>query len=257
MILFNTPLAFKKCLALALPVLALTACGGDDVEDRLDIADPVVRFVHASPMSPNLKLFRDDVARADVSDATYQSVSDYSYSDSGAATWKIQTSTASALIGTLAIDTKRGNRYTIVSFPTANGDSGLYEIRDPYNKSITSEKARVRFMNGASSTGNLDLYFAPIGGDISSSSIVPFIANTAYRMARPESGNDSLDIEYGNYELIVTRAGNKAALFKGTLSVGKDNDVLLIALPNQSQPESIKVILKLDGQGASRELPAN
>ena len=43
-----------KILLACVPVALIAACGGGDTEDRLDVADPAVRFVHASPLAPNL-----------------------------------------------------------------------------------------------------------------------------------------------------------------------------------------------------------
>ena len=37
-----------KLLFACIPLVWLSACGGDDLQDRLDVADPAVRFVNAS-----------------------------------------------------------------------------------------------------------------------------------------------------------------------------------------------------------------
>ena len=53
----------RKVLLALVPVALLAACGGgDDAQDRFDIARPVLRFVHESPLAPNVTLFRADVA---------------------------------------------------------------------------------------------------------------------------------------------------------------------------------------------------
>ena len=38
------------------------AAATTDLDDRLDLADPKVRLVHAVPLAPNVSLFRNDVA---------------------------------------------------------------------------------------------------------------------------------------------------------------------------------------------------
>ena len=47
-----------KLLLAAAPVLLVAACGGgdDSLDDRLNLADPKVRFVHAATASPALTL---------------------------------------------------------------------------------------------------------------------------------------------------------------------------------------------------------
>jgi Domain of unknown function (DUF4397) len=244
-------------LLLGASLSSLVACGGNDAEDRLNIADPVVRFVHASPVAPNLTLFRNDVARVDVTNVAYQSASNYIFTDSDAALWQAKTSQGNVLYGALPIDVKRGNRYTIVAFPSTTTDSTLYEIRDPYNKSITSDRAKLRIVNGSFNANNIDLYLNPIGTDITAAAVVPAIANTAYKTAGPASGNDSLDIDGGNYQISITTAGSKRVLFKGIISIEKNKDLLLLTLPDSILPNAIKTLVKVDGDAVTKELPAN
>jgi hypothetical protein len=40
-----------KCLLMCVPMVGLIACGCGDAEDRLDVADPTVGFVHELPSS--------------------------------------------------------------------------------------------------------------------------------------------------------------------------------------------------------------
>ena len=63
--------SLRNYLLACLPLLALAACcgSGNDLQDRLDLADPAVRFVHASPIAPDLTLYRADVAQSDATDA--------------------------------------------------------------------------------------------------------------------------------------------------------------------------------------------
>ena len=59
----------RKMLAWAvLPALFLAACGGsdDNLDDRLGVADPKLRMVHAVPGAPVVTLVRDGQAQAQV-----------------------------------------------------------------------------------------------------------------------------------------------------------------------------------------------
>jgi hypothetical protein len=247
----------KRTLIVGLPLIVLSACGGDDAADRLDIADPVVRFIHASPLAANLTLYRNDVGRADVNNVAYKTVSNYSFVDSGSAQWQVRTAVASVVIGNANFDSSRGNRYTIVAFPSTNPDTALYTIRDPYNKSVTSDKARLRIVNGAVNANSIDLYITSPGADISALGVTPSIANTSYKTAGPASGNDSLEIDGGIYQISITPTGSKTTLFKGLMSVEKNKDILLMTLPDSILPAAIKTLIKVDGDAGARELPAS
>ena len=247
----------KRTLILGLPLIALSACGGGDTEDRLGIADPVMRFVHASALTPNLTLYRNDVARADVSNVSYKSASNYLYTDSGTAQWQVKTNILSVSFGNISIDAKRGNRYTIVAFPLSVTETLLYEIRDPYNKSVSSDRAKLRIVNGSFNADNIDLYINSIGTDISLAGVVPLISNTSYKTAGPASGNNSVDIDSGNYQLSITVAGSKTILSKGLISVEKNKDILLVTLPDSLFPTAVRTLIKVDGDAGSKELPAS
>jgi hypothetical protein len=244
-------------LLLGASFLSLAACGGNDAADRLDVADPVIRFVHASPLSSNLTLFRNDVAKSNNSNIPYLNATDYSYADSGSAQWSVKTAQGNLALGSLPIDIVRGNRYTIVALPSTSTENSLYEIRDPYNKSITSDKAKLRIMNASGNASSIDLYINALGTDITATGITPAISATAYKTSGPISGSDSLDVSDGNFQVTVTRAGTKQILFKGAISVAKNKDILLLTVPDALLPNVVKTLIKIDGVAGATEVPAN
>jgi Domain of unknown function (DUF4397) len=247
-----------KCLPVCLAVVGLTACGGgDDIEDRLDVADPNVRFVHASPLAPNVTLYRGDTAQAGVINAPYKFASNYFDVSTGVADWFVKTTVGSIAIGNVSIDAKRGNKYTIVVLPSSDTVNSIYEIRDPYNKSLTSDKAKLRIMNASFNASNIDLYLNAVGTDISATGIVPVIAATAYKTSNPATGNDSLDIAGGNYQIVITAGGSKTVLFKGVLNIENNKDILLLTVPASILPGAIKTLIKIEGVAGTTELPAS
>jgi hypothetical protein len=246
----------KILLACAIP-LALAACGGGDTDDRLDIADPAVRFVHASPIAPNVTLFRAAVAQPDVTNVPYKFASDYFDTDSTAADWTVKTVQGDITVGTVTVNPSRGNKFTIVALPASNTESSVYLIEDPYNKPLNSDNARLRIMNASFNASNVDLYLTAVGADISAAGVNPVVAATAYKTAGPASKTDSINLPGGAYQATVTVAGTKTVLFKGPLTFADNKDLLLITVPDSILPGAIKLLVKTEGTAGTAEVPAS
>jgi hypothetical protein len=246
----------RRYLLACLPLLALAACGGgNDLQDRLDVADPAVRFVHASAIAPNLTLFRADVAQSDATDVPYKFASNYFDVAMGVADWSVKTATGALTLGSVSIDPVRGDKYTIVALPGSSTDSSIYLIVDPYNKPLTSESTRIRVLNASFNAADIDLYLNAPGASIGAAS--PLIAGTAYKTSGPASGNDSMDVPGGTYQLTITAAGTKTVLLSGPLAFGNNHDVLLLTVPDSVLPGGIKVLQKIEGVAGTTELPAS
>ena len=169
-----------KFLLALVPILLVAACGGsDDLEDRLDVADPKVRFVHAIPLGPDVTLFRNDVAQSDATNVGYKYASTYFDVETGIGTWRVNTSTGNVQLGALTqIDAKRGNRYTMVAVPGSPA-ADLMLIDDPYNKGLTTDDARVRAVNASFNAQNIDVYLNPPGTDLAT--VGPNFAAVGYK----------------------------------------------------------------------------
>jgi hypothetical protein len=246
----------KLLLAAAVPLLGLAACGGSDTADRLDLADPVVRFVHASPIAPNLTLYEGTTAQADATNVPYKFASDYFDVDTGAADWSVKTTaTPAATLGTVPIDPQRGTRYTIVALPSSSTASSTYLIVDPYNKPIGSSSSHLRVMNASFNAANIDVYMNTVGFDITAPTTLPKIAGTAYKTSGPASGSDSVDIPGGTYQVTITTAGTKTILFKGQVTFDSNKDVLLLTVPDTVLPGAIKTLMKIEGTAGANDVP--
>ncbi len=244
-------------LAPIVGALALSACGGNDTEDRLDVADPAVRFVHASPLAPKVTLYRDNVAVPGSIDVPYKFASNYFDVSSDNALWSVKTATGNVVVGEEAINPSRGNKYTIVALPSSSTANSIYVIRDPYNKSLTSDKAKLRVMNASFNLSNFDLYLNAPNTDISAANVTPAIGGTAYKTSGPASGSDSLNIEAGTYQLVIAESGKKQVLFKSTITIEKNKDILLLTVPDSVLPGAIKTLMKIEGSAGTTELPAS
>lgn len=226
---------FIKALALVAASALVAACGGGDTEDRLDVRDPVVRFIHAVPAAANVTFARDGVAQVDATNAAYKSVSRYYDVSNANASWSVALASAPAVpLATTTLDPEQGDRYTFVALPdTGAGAVRLSVIADPYNKGLTSDRARVRTFHAAPATAAVDVYLIQPAQNLATAT--PLFTSLGYGAARPASNEDSLEVEGGTYRLVITPAGSKTVLFNANaVSIANNADWLLLAIPGPS-----------------------
>ncbi|HPU53667.1 MAG TPA: DUF4397 domain-containing protein [Burkholderiaceae bacterium] len=247
----------NKLLLASIPFLGLAACGGSDSEDRLDVADPDARFVHAAPQAPAVTLYRGDTPQPDATNVTFPYASNYFDVSTANANWTLKTAAGGATVGSVELNPARGTKYTFVAIPgaTAAAAPSLITYADPYNKSLTSTKARVRVLNASPATPALDVYMTAPGTDFSG--FTPVISGTPYRAVGPASGNDSVELDAGTYRMTVTLAGTRTVVTSGRLELGRNEDVLLITVPNAAVPGATRTLVKVEGTAGLTDLPAS
>lgn len=233
--------AYKLLLAAA-PMLLVAACGGgdDSLDDRLDIADPKVRFVHAIPAGPNVDLYRNTAIVGGVQNVPYKYASNYFVVDTNGADYTVRTNVGNLQVGTINFNPDRGNKYTLVAVPGDATTPNLLFIDDPYDKSLTAHNARVRVVNASFNATSIDVYLTPVATDITT--VSPTFAGAGFRSAVPASGSDSIDFSAGSYTLRVTTSGTKNVIFSAPFTVAEDADLLLLTLPNGLLPNEVKVL---------------
>ena len=243
----------RQLLALAVIPAMLAACGGNDdnFDDRADIADPKVRLVHAVPGGPNISLFRDDQAQAaDVTNMPYKGASNYFDTDRGTHTWEVRTATNPAVsLGSQTFETRTGNRFTLIAVPNSGSVTEVVMISDPYNKSITSDDARVRVFNAAFNTRRTSTSTSPRPPPTSPASGRRWVAS-AYKQAVPASGADSIDIEGGNYTLRLTAPGTKTVLFTAPIARAGERRLAAGAGAGSVTPGDVRVLVVQSDMGA-------
>ena len=225
--------AYKFLLAVV-PALFIAACGGgddDDLDDRLDLADPKVRLVHAVPLGPDVSLFRNNEAQASaVTDMPYKGASNYFDVSVNEATWDVRTATTPALpIGSVTFNPSRGKKYTLIAVPNSGSATEVVLITDPYNKGLTSDKARLRVFNAAFNAANLDVYVTTPTADIATAT--PTFAAVGYKEAMPGNGEDSIEVDGGTLRLRMTAAGSKSVVFDAEVVLSENADWLLVPVP--------------------------
>lgn len=246
----------KTMLAVS-PLLLMAACGGgdDDFDDRADIADPKVRVVHAVPLGPDVSLLRNNVAVPNTN-TSYKGATPYFDVESGDATWLVRTTAApNASIGQVQFNASRGNKFTLVAVPGTGSLTDVVLISDPYNKSLTSDDARVRVLHASFNASNIDAYITR--PNVAITGVNPNFGNVAYKQANPASGNDSLEFDGDDpaYVLTLTAAGSKTPVFRAPISLGENADWLLTVLPDSVAPNDVKVLLvKSDDSAPAQEI---
>jgi hypothetical protein len=234
----------RQLLALAIVPALLAACGGGDdgFTDRVDIADPKVRLVHAIPGATNVSLFRDQAQASDVTNMAYKGASDYFDTERSTHTWDVRTVTSPAVsVGSQTFETHTGNRYTLVAVPGVGPLTEVVVIGDPYNKSIFSNDARVRVFNAASNTTGVDVYLTTPA--VSIANVVPNLAGAGYKQTVPASDADSIELEGNTYMLRLTTSGTKSVIFTAQVTIPRNADWLLVPVPASATPGDVRVLV--------------
>ncbi len=242
----------RRLLALALLPALLAACGGSDdsFDDRADIADPKVRLVHAIPGGPAVTLYRDNQTQgADVTDMGYKGASNDFDTGRGTHTGDVRTTgTPPLTVGSQTFETHQGNKYTLIAVPDAGSLTEVQLIADPYNKSLSSDDARVRVFNAAFNTPSVDVYITAPAVNIAN--VAPTLPAVGFKQAAPASGADSIDLEGGEYTLRLTAPGSKTVLFNAPVTIPEDADWLLVPVPASVAPGDMHVLVVQSDMGA-------
>lgn len=248
--------SFKNKLTLGLVVAAtalLAACGGDDgVDDRLGISKPSVRLLNTVPVGVNVDLFQNG-APTQVANAPYKFVSAYFDISKDNNLFQLRIAGTQTVIGQQTINGATGHKYSLVATPGPTS-AELVVIDDPYDKGLTSDKARVRGFNAALNAQNIDMYITTPAIDINS--VAPTLAAITYKNANPASGADSIYFDSGTYRLRITTAGTKNVIFdSGALTLQNNADWLITTIPVDGIgaviPNSIKVLVAQSSTGPS------
>lgn len=236
---------FLQLMSAAVVSVLLAACGGgdDSADDRVDLADPKLRLVHAVPLAPAVSLFRNGEAQAsEVTGVPYKSASRYFDISSGAARWDVLTATTPALpVGSVDFEPSRGTKYTLIAVPDAGSLTDVVRISDPYDKDLLSDQARLRVFHAAFTVGSVDVYLTAPGESLAGRQ--PTFAGIGYQEAQPASGSNSLDVDGGTYRLRVTTAGTQDLVFDAVVELADNADWLLVTVPAGVTGDEVRVLV--------------
>ncbi|HMN81033.1 MAG TPA: DUF4397 domain-containing protein [Burkholderiaceae bacterium] len=248
----------RMLLGIGLATALLSACGGgssDNFDDRINAAAPVARLVHAASGAPAVTLFRNGTAEPSASNVEYRSGTPYYEVPTGNAAFSLRTASGGSEVATATIDAGRGHKYTLIAMLTSSGVD-LTPIDDPYNKSLTSDNARVRVVNASVNAQNVDIYLTAPSVDLNT--VNPTVPAVGYRQVRPATGENSVELEGGTYWLRITAQGSKTTIYTRQVEVPRNADWLLVTIPDPGvsvlNPGNIRVLQV--GPDSTVELPS-
>lgn len=252
----------KIVAVLALGSLGVLAgCGGgdDDIGQIIGTSSPQYRTVHANPFIGNVDFGVNGTVK--ITNVGFKNISNYFGIDSKATTATVSNSGSTTPLASANFSPVNGHRYTGLAIVGANGSAtSLALIDDPYNKSILSDKARVRTFNASYNAPNVDVYVTAPNADLTN--VGPTMGGAAYGAASPASAQDSIYIDGGTYQVRVTTAGTKTVIFTSQpFNLANNADWLITTLPaggtGAVTPNAIRVLVA-QANGASQtaaELP--
>ncbi len=241
----------------------LGACGNgnnDDLDDRTGLAAPRARFVHAATGGPAVTLYRNGNPEKDAGNVDYKFASQYYDVSTGQNNFALRAGTNGIELGTINVNATRGHKYTVVALLTSSVVD-LITVDDPYNKSLVNDNARVRVINAAVNAQNIDIYLTPSG--VNFNAVVPTMSSVGYKGVNPPTGANSIEVEAGAYQLRVTAAGSKTAIFSSVVALAKNVDWLVVLIPDKVSsildPNNIRalVVRSDDTSDATDELTTN
>ncbi|MCG1041310.1 DUF4397 domain-containing protein [Mycetohabitans sp. B8] len=221
--------SIRTVAMLTLATLALGACGrgGKDLGTELGLTSAQARFINALPIGPNLDYYLNGQANA--TNVQYKGVTRYRDVSAGTQTATYNATGTSLAVASQAFNAAKGHHYTTIAIQGSS--SAISVIDDPYDKGLLSDKARVRGFNASFNAPNVDVYVVAPGTDISG--VAPTLSSIAYQHAVPASGQDSVYLSGGTYQVIVTRADTKTPILTSAPVKLADNaDWLILTIPS-------------------------
>jgi hypothetical protein len=237
-----------RTLWLALPVLALGACNGDDPTDTDEgngdtddtdvVADATLRVVHASPNAPAVDVFVDEVGDNLFTGLAYGDTSDYSSVPAGTYTVEVRVAGTedAAWTGELTVD--GGSQYTVVAAGLVGGDPDeafrVLPLEEGFAE-VATDDAVVRLVHASPNAPTVDLDV----GDDGSSEITGFERFS-------DSGADGVPLPSGEaLQVGVLASGTKVTAFT-TPELPASANLFVIATgvlgPDGDEPDAFNLL---------------
>lgn len=240
-----------KCLVASVAIAALAACGGggDDANDRFDLADPKLRVVNLDPLiAAPISVFDNTSAIPAGANVSRNIGTDYFTIHDDSHQYVVRDTATSAEVDRETLDPDRGSKYTLFKFGTTAADVVI--VRDPYNKGASTD-ARVRIVNAAVNTpAGIDVYLIGRTADVQTAT--PLFTDVDQREVDPATNVDSRTVAPGDYKLVFAVNGTaspKVTPYSADVTIPSNGDWLIAIVSDTiAVPQSVKAVVVRDGQ---------
>jgi hypothetical protein len=233
-------------IAAASALILAAGCNGGN--DNNSPAQAKVRVLHASPDAPAVDVVVNSTAIA--ANAPFKTATGFSTINSGRGTVKVNVAGTNTTVISASPDFNAGRSYTIIAANKVAAIEPL--IIDDDGVAPASGQVKVRVVHGAPSAPAVDVYVTAPNAALTGAT--PTLANVPFKTI-----SGVLQVAAGSYQIRVTAAGSKAAVFDaGSVALAAGADLVLVAVDQNTGASPISLIgLTTDAAAPRFELTDN
>ena len=195
-------------------------------------SDTSVRILHAVPDAPAVDVYVDNRKR--VSDLEYSEATTYRDINAGSRNLKINAAGTSTTVIDVTPRLKKHEDYTAIAIGNLATIEPLLLLDD--NSQTDEGMVRVRAVHASPSVPEVDIYVGAPGFDLSSA--MPTLSAVPFKAA-----SDYLDIPAGDYQIIITAAGEKSAVYdSGSVGLSEFLIVTLVAIETDKGSSPVTLV---------------
>lgn len=225
-------------------VLCVALAGCSDNKSSADEIAPSasVRILHASPDAPNVDVQVNGVNVA--TNAPFKAATAFARITAGKGSVRVNVAGSSTTVISAAPDFNANRAYTIIAANKVAAIEPL--VVDDDGQPPLAGQVKVRVVHGAPSAPSVDVYVTAPNAALEGTT--PTLANVPFKTI-----SGVLQIAAANYQIRVTAAGSKAAVFdSGSVALSAGASLVLVAVDQKVGASPISLIGLTNDSNASR-----
>jgi hypothetical protein len=236
-----------KCLvgSVALAVLAACGGGGDDLNDRFDLAQPKMRVVNLDPLiAAPVSLFDGTSPIPGGANVARNKGTDYFTIEGDSRQYVLRDTATNAEIDRETLNPDSGSKYTVLKYGVTPADVVI--VRDPFDKGASTD-GRVRVVNAAYNTPDgIDVYLIGRSADVQTAT--PLFTDVDQKEVDPQSDDNSKTVSPGDYKLVFAVNGTspKVTTFSADVTIPRNGDWLIAIVSATPATQSVKAVIVRD-----------